>query len=184
MKPDPDRADVALGVDMLAPEGYGEIIGGGERLADLDLLLQRIKEHHLPQETFEQGRSVALRHGAPRRLWHGNRARRRLDLRPRARPRNDPVPAYAVQAVSVGCRGARPVTMKIGLGPLGCPKNLVDSEVMLGLAREAGHELTEDPDDADILDVNTCAFIDKAKVSRSTPSSRWPSARRAATAGA
>ena len=38
---------------MLAPEGYGEIIGGGERLADLDLLLQRIKEHDLPQEAFE-----------------------------------------------------------------------------------------------------------------------------------
>ncbi len=53
MKPDPDRADLALGVDMLAPEGYGEIIGGGERLADLDLLLERIKEHHLPQEAFE-----------------------------------------------------------------------------------------------------------------------------------
>jgi asparaginyl-tRNA synthetase len=53
MKPDPDRADLALGVDMLAPEGYGEIIGGGERLADLDLLLQRLKEHDLPQEAFE-----------------------------------------------------------------------------------------------------------------------------------
>jgi asparaginyl-tRNA synthetase len=53
MKPDPDRADVALGVDVLAPEGYGEIVGGGERLADLDLLLQRIKEHDLPQEAFE-----------------------------------------------------------------------------------------------------------------------------------
>jgi asparaginyl-tRNA synthetase len=53
MKPDPDRAEVALGVDVLAPEGYGEIIGGGERLADLDLLLQRIKEHDLPQEAFE-----------------------------------------------------------------------------------------------------------------------------------
>jgi asparaginyl-tRNA synthetase len=53
MKPDPDRADVALGVDVLAPEGYGEIIGGGERLADLDLLLRRIKEHNLPQEAFE-----------------------------------------------------------------------------------------------------------------------------------
>ena len=37
MKPDPDRPEVALGVDVLAPEGYGEIIGGGERLADLDL---------------------------------------------------------------------------------------------------------------------------------------------------
>ena len=53
MKPDPARPDVALGVDMLAPEGYGEIIGGGERLADLDLLLQRIKDHDLPQEAFE-----------------------------------------------------------------------------------------------------------------------------------
>src|ERR1700733_14615601 len=53
MKPDPERADLALGVDMLAPEGYGEIIGGGERLADLDLLLQRLKEHNLPQEAFE-----------------------------------------------------------------------------------------------------------------------------------
>ena len=53
MKPDPERAEVALGVDVLAPEGYGEIIGGGERLADLNLLLQRIKEHDLPQEAFE-----------------------------------------------------------------------------------------------------------------------------------
>ena len=53
MRPDPQRSEVALGVDVLAPEGYGEIIGGGERLADLDLLLQRIKEHGLPQEAFE-----------------------------------------------------------------------------------------------------------------------------------
>jgi len=53
MKPDPARAELALGVDVLAPEGYGEIIGGGERLADLNLLLQRIREHNLPQEAFE-----------------------------------------------------------------------------------------------------------------------------------
>jgi asparaginyl-tRNA synthetase len=53
MKPDPERPELALGVDVLAPEGYGEIIGGGERLADLNLLLQRIKEHDLPQESFE-----------------------------------------------------------------------------------------------------------------------------------
>lgn len=53
--------------------------------------------------------------------------------------------------------------MKIGLVSLGCPKNLVDSEVMLGLAREAGHELTQDPAGADVLVVNTCAFIDSAK---------------------
>jgi ribosomal protein S12 methylthiotransferase len=53
--------------------------------------------------------------------------------------------------------------MKIGLVSLGCPKNLVDSEVMLGLAQGAGHELTEDAAQADVLVVNTCAFIDKAK---------------------
>jgi len=46
---------------------------------------------------------------------------------------------------------------------LGCPKNLVDSEVMLGLAQQTGHQLTRDAADADVLIVNTCAFIDKAK---------------------
>ena len=53
--------------------------------------------------------------------------------------------------------------MKIGLISLGCPKNLVDSEVMLGLAQQAGHHLTRDAADAEVLVVNTCAFIDKAK---------------------
>jgi ribosomal protein S12 methylthiotransferase len=53
--------------------------------------------------------------------------------------------------------------MKVGLISLGCPKNLVDSEVMLGLARDAGHELVTDAASADVLVVNTCAFIDSAK---------------------
>jgi ribosomal protein S12 methylthiotransferase len=53
--------------------------------------------------------------------------------------------------------------MKIGMISLGCPKNLVDSEVMLGLAQESGHQLTRDAADADVIVVNTCAFIDKAK---------------------
>src|SRR5687768_16473314 len=53
--------------------------------------------------------------------------------------------------------------MKIGMVSLGCPKNLVDSEVMLGLAQQQGHELTRNAADADVLIVNTCAFIDKAK---------------------
>ena len=53
--------------------------------------------------------------------------------------------------------------MKVGLISLGCPKNLVDSEVMLGLAHEAGHELTTDAAGADVIVVNTCAFIDSAK---------------------
>ncbi len=53
MAPDPARPEVALCVDMLAPEGYGEIIGGGERLADHEMLLRRIEEHHLPRQAFE-----------------------------------------------------------------------------------------------------------------------------------
>jgi asparaginyl-tRNA synthetase len=53
MKPDPQRPDKALCVDVLAPEGYGEIIGGGQRLDDLNLLLKRIEEHGLPREAFE-----------------------------------------------------------------------------------------------------------------------------------
>ncbi len=53
--------------------------------------------------------------------------------------------------------------MKIGFVSLGCPKNLVDGEVMLGMAREAGHEITADAADADVIVVNTCAFIDNAK---------------------
>jgi ribosomal protein S12 methylthiotransferase len=53
--------------------------------------------------------------------------------------------------------------MKIGFVSLGCPKNLVDSEVMLGLAEAAGHEITADAEGADVVVVNTCAFIDRAK---------------------
>ena len=53
--------------------------------------------------------------------------------------------------------------MKIGFVSLGCPKNLVDSEVMLGMAEKDGHTITNDASDADVLVVNTCAFIDRAK---------------------
>jgi ribosomal protein S12 methylthiotransferase len=53
--------------------------------------------------------------------------------------------------------------MKVGMISLGCPKNLVDGEVMLGLVRDAGHEITRSESDADVLVVNTCAFIDTAK---------------------
>src|SRR4051794_16074310 len=53
--------------------------------------------------------------------------------------------------------------MKIGFISLGCPKNLVDGEVMLGIAQQAGHEITPAASEADVLVVNTCAFIDNAK---------------------
>ena len=52
-EPDPERPELALGVDFIAPEGYGEIIGGGQRIHNLDLLLQRLDEHKLPREAFD-----------------------------------------------------------------------------------------------------------------------------------
>ena len=53
MEPDPQRPELALCVDVLAPEGYGEIIGGSQRMASHELLLQRIREHNLPEEAFK-----------------------------------------------------------------------------------------------------------------------------------
>jgi asparaginyl-tRNA synthetase len=53
MEPDPQRSDLALCVDVLAPEGYGEIIGGSQRMASYELLVQRIHEHGLPEEAFK-----------------------------------------------------------------------------------------------------------------------------------
>ncbi|HUM04921.1 MAG TPA: asparagine--tRNA ligase [Terriglobales bacterium] len=53
MEPDPQRPELALCVDVLAPEGYGEIIGGSQRMASHELLLERIHEHNLPEEAFK-----------------------------------------------------------------------------------------------------------------------------------
>ena len=53
MKRDPENDKLALGVDMIAPEGFGEIVGGGQREDDHDILLSRIKEHKLPVEPFQ-----------------------------------------------------------------------------------------------------------------------------------
>jgi len=53
MQPDPERSDLALGFDMLAPEGYGEIIGGGERISSYEKLVERLREHNLPEESFQ-----------------------------------------------------------------------------------------------------------------------------------
>jgi asparaginyl-tRNA synthetase len=52
MPPDPERPEVVLCSDLIAPEGYGEIVGGSERIADPDLLEERIREHGLPVEDF------------------------------------------------------------------------------------------------------------------------------------
>ena len=53
MEPDPSRAEVCRSVDLLAPEGYGEIIGGSERMSDPEKLLEAIRHHDLPEETYE-----------------------------------------------------------------------------------------------------------------------------------
>jgi len=53
MEPDPQRPEAALCVDVLAPEGYGEIIGGSQRIGSYELLLKRIREHGLPEEAFK-----------------------------------------------------------------------------------------------------------------------------------
>ena len=53
MRPDPSRPEVALGVDVIAPEGYGELIGGGQRIHEYDDLVKKIDEHGLPREAFD-----------------------------------------------------------------------------------------------------------------------------------
>ena len=53
MEPDPENPELALALDVLAPEGYGEIIGGSQRIHDHDLLKRRLEEHELPLEAFQ-----------------------------------------------------------------------------------------------------------------------------------
>jgi len=52
-QPDEQRPELALGVDVIAPEGYGEIVGGGQRIHDLNLLERRLADHNLPRQAFE-----------------------------------------------------------------------------------------------------------------------------------
>ena len=102
MKPDPNRPEVVLCADMIAPEGYGEIIGGSQRIDDPELLEERFEEHELSQGSLPMvPGSAQIRHGAAFRLrtWTGTHGR--LDLRPGSRTRDDSVPADAVPAVSV-----------------------------------------------------------------------------------
>ena len=107
MKPDPERPDVALCVDVLAPEGYGEIIGGGQRLDDYDLLVAADQGAQPAAGSVRVvSRSAPLRQRAARRLRHGHRARRDLDLRHRSPARGDSVSADAVPDLSVTTRSS------------------------------------------------------------------------------
>ena len=77
MQPDAQRPELALAFDMIAPEGYGEIIGGSQRIHDYDLLLKRLREHNLPEDAFQ---------------WY-------LDLRDGAHPGSDSLPAHDLPGI-------------------------------------------------------------------------------------
>ena len=102
MEPDPERPDLALCVDVLAPEGYGEIIGGSQRMASYELLLERIHQHELPEEAFKWYLDLRkFRRRSARGLRHGNRTRGGVDLRSGACARDHTIPTHAAPAVSV-----------------------------------------------------------------------------------
>ena len=102
MAPDPEEPEYSLSADILAPEGYGEIVGGGERLADHELLL----EAHPRAQPARGGvplvpRPAEVRQLPPRGLRDGDRARRHLDLRHRPPARDDRLPPDAVPDLSL-----------------------------------------------------------------------------------
>jgi len=102
MQPDAQRPEFALAFDMIAPEGYGEIIGGSQRIHDYDLLLKRLREHNLPEESFPVVSGPApLRQRAAFRLRNGPRAYGRLDLRHRTHSRGHPLPSHDLSRVSL-----------------------------------------------------------------------------------
>ncbi len=77
-----------------------------------------------------------------------------------------PDDSVALLAAPEGAKSKKPSQVgptKVGFVSLGCPKNLVDSEVMMGLLAQGGAEITSRAEDADVIVVNTCSFIDKAK---------------------
>ena len=128
MQPDPDDPEVVLGLDMLAPEGYGEIIGGSQRIHDHDLLEQRLDEHKLPREAFEWYLDVRRYGTFPHSgLRHGYRALRGVGVRHPPPARDDPVSADTEADLSVSAPPRPSASSRSG-----APKNLVDTEVMLG----------------------------------------------------
>src|SRR6202007_1766886 len=75
----------------------------------------------------------------------------------------DPETTVAVPPRGNTASSKAPPTKKLGFISLGCPKNLVDSEVMMGMLTHAGADLTPRAEDADVIVVNTCSFIDSAQ---------------------
>jgi len=92
-EPDPDRPELALGVDVIAPEGYGELIGGGQRIHNLNLLMKRLEEHKLPPEAFNWYIDLRKYGSVPHAgFGMGIERFRSLDVRPGTHSRDHPYP--------------------------------------------------------------------------------------------
>ncbi len=102
MEADPGNPELSLSVDLLAPEGYGEIIGGGQRTASLELLEQRLAEHHLSPENFQWYLDLRRYGSVPHSAWPGHRAHRVVDLRPGPLSARPFPPAHPGAHLSVG----------------------------------------------------------------------------------
>ncbi len=102
MEPDPQRPEVALCADLLAPEGYGEIIGGSQRIHDAGLLERRIQEHGLNVEDYQWYLDLR-RYGSVPHSGFGMGIERlhRLDRRHAPHPRDHPIPAHALPHLSL-----------------------------------------------------------------------------------
>ncbi len=96
MARDPERPELALGVDVLAPEGYGEVIGGGERATSLEFLKEQVALHELPQEAFEWYLDLRRYGSVPTRAseWASNAVRHGCAAS--STSRNDSVSAHAL----------------------------------------------------------------------------------------
>ena len=103
MEPDPVDPKFALCVDVLAPEGYGEIIGGSQRMSSYELLKERIEEHRLPLEAFQWYLDLRRYGSVPHsRVRDGHRAGGGVDLRAGACAGDDPVCKDAEPDLSLG----------------------------------------------------------------------------------
>ncbi len=116
MKRDPEDDRLALGMDVLAPEGYGEIIGGGERATDLDFLKRQVAEHGLPEEVFgwyfDLRRFGSVPHSG---FGLGPRAHGGVDVRRAPPPRSHPLPPHDGPPAPVTCFSAPPMRAAFAL---------------------------------------------------------------------
>ncbi|MCK7480410.1 MAG: hypothetical protein M0C28_26570 [Candidatus Moduliflexus flocculans] len=146
MQPAPENPDVVLGVDFLASEGYGEVIGGGQRIHDLRPAREAARGARSAAARPTNGTSTCASTAASPTRGFGMGIERMvvLDLRHQAHPRDHPLPPAPLQDLSLtrptrGAPGGRRAGGTVALISLGCAKNLVDSEVMLGALKAAGY---------------------------------------------